>query len=258
MIKSLYSGISGLNANTQQMGVIGDNIANIGTTGYKSTQIAFDSLVNQSSSGYTGTEIGSGVILGSVNYNWSQGTLQQTSNPYDMAITGSGFFAVKDSSGKMYYTRDGGFKFDASGNLVTAAGNIVQGFDMTGAQKPINIDPKTYTSVTVDNSGTYYGVDSSGAKKALFQIAIYKPTDQSKMAKMTGNLYTDTSTATGTFNLPGANGVGAVTASSLEMSNVDIAKEFVNMITAQRAFAADSKVIQTSDQILQELMTIKQ
>ncbi len=266
MIKSLYTAISGLQANNQQMSVIGDNIANEGTTGYKATKVSFDSLVNPSSgSGYTGKEIGSGVILGDVSYNWSSGTIQQTSNSYDMAISGTGFFAVNDSSGKTYYTRDGGFKFDASGNLVTAAGNNVQGYAIdpttgkpTGTLKSIKIDPATYTSVTVDSSGTYYGTTSAGVKTALFQIALYKPTDQSKMAKMSGNLYTDTSTTAGTSGIPGASGLGSVSPSSLEMSNVDIAQEFVNMITAQRAFAANAKVITSSDQILQDVINMKQ
>ncbi len=264
MIKSLYTAISGLQANNQQMSVIGDNIANEGTTGYKATKISFDSLVNPSSgSGYTGKEIGSGVILGDVSYNWSAGTIQQTSNSYDMAISGTGFFNVTDSSGKAYYTRDGSFKFDGSGNLVTAAGDNVQGYAITGGTtattlSSIKIDPATYASVTVDSSGIYYGTTSTGTKTALFQIALYKPTDQSKMAKMSGNLYTDTSTTAGTSGIPGANGLGAVSPSSLEMSNVDIAQEFVNMITAQRAFSANAKVITSSDQILQDVINMKQ
>jgi flagellar hook protein FlgE len=279
MISSLYSGVTGLNASTQRMGVIGDNIANVNTVGYKGSEISFESMVSQSIGGYTGMEIGGGVMLGDLRYDWNQGTIQATSNPYDIAITGSGFFTVQDpvDAKKLYYTRDGSFSFDAAGNLTTSSGMIVQVFKVdpkTGlADKPTPVliapptvlaDPATYNNVTVDDNGVYWGTTKSTAtppsvKTALGQIAVVSPKNQSQMAKMSGNLYTNTEGIDGMnlADIPGASGLGTVATSSLEMSNVDIAKEFVNMITAQRAFSASSKVITTSDEILQELISMK-
>lgn len=267
MLSSMYSGVSGLNASTQRMAVIGDNIANVNTTAYKSSELSFESLISQSVGGYTGMEIGSGVILGDLSYDWNQGTIQRTSNPFDLAITGSGFFMVKDADGNSYYTRNGEFNFDAAGNLTTASGMAVQGCvyadpPVTPPEPvPIIIDPTQYQSVTVDEKGVYWATDitvTPPVKTALFQALIFDTTDKSVMAKMNGNLYTKTTAgAMEVVGIPNSNGLGSVEPGSIEMSNVDIAKEFVNMITAQRAFSACSKVITTSDEILQELVNIK-
>jgi len=267
MLSSMYSGVSGLTASTQRMAVIGDNIANVNTTAYKGSELSFESLINQSVGGYTGMEVGNGVILGDLSYDWNQGTIQRTSNPYDMAITGSGFFMVKDAAGDTFYTRDGEFSFDASGNLTTASGMAVQGCVYADppvvppVPVPIVIDPAQYQSVTVDDKGVYWATDSTATppvKTALFQALVCDTTDKSVMAKMNNNLYTKTTAGDmEIIGIPNASGLGAVEAGSIEMSNVDIAKEFVNMITAQRAFSASSKVITTSDEILQELVNIK-
>jgi flagellar hook protein FlgE len=276
MLSSMYSGISGLNASNQRMAVVGDNIANVNTTAYKCSQLSFESLINQSVGGYTGQEIGGGVLLGDLSYDWNQGTIQRTSNPYDMAIAGAGFFMVKDADGKAFYTRDGEFTFkydDATKmlQLKTASGMSVQGCVYAKppvnppAIVPIEIDSAAYEDITVDENGVYWGVTkvtppAVGVKTALFQAVLCDTTDRSAMAKTNNNLYVKTTDDTSdplTLGTPSMNGLGGVEASSLEMSNVDIAKEFVNMITAQRAFSANSKVITTSDEILQELVNIK-
>ena len=272
MLSSMYSGVSGLNANTKRMAVIGDNIANVNTTAYKSSELSFESLINQSVGGYSGMEIGSGVILGDLSYDWNQGTIQRTSNPFDMAIAGSGFFMVKDADGNSYYTRDGEFSFDASGNLVTASGMAVQGcvYASPPANPPAPVPiiapasatpPPDFQSMTVDDKGVYWATDTTATppvKTAVFQALIFDTTDRSVMAKMNNNLYTKTTAgAMEIAGIPNSKGLGSVEVGSIEMSNVDIAKEFVNMITAQRAFSACSKVITTSDEILQELVNIK-
>lgn len=280
MISSLYSGVTGLNASTQRMGVIGDNIANVNTTAYKGSELSFESLIMQSVGGYTGMEIGGGVMLGDLSYDWNQGTIQKTSNPLDMAITGSGFFQVKDAAGKLYYTRDGEFSVDpTSGKLVTSSGMVVQGCVYTDPPPvppvvptvadivvpPSATPPPQYQSVAVDANGVYTFTDTTTdpplTDTALrLQAVIFDVTDKSSMAKMNNNLYTKTTsdvTDPLTIGIPGTFGLGSVEPGSLEMSNVDIAKEFVNMITAQRAFSASSKVITTSDEILQELVNLK-
>lgn len=270
MLSSMYSGVSGLNANTQRMAVIGDNIANVNTTAYKGSELSFESLVNQSIGGYTGNEIGSGVILGDLSYDWNQGTIQRTSNPYDMAVAGSGFFMVKDASGNAFYTRDGEFSFDASGNLVTSSGMAVQGTAYPPATPPTPepiiapacaTPPPDFQSMTVDDKGVYWATDTTvdpPVKTAVFQALLFDTTDRSVMAKMNNNLYAKTTAGDMEIvGIPNSSGLGSVEVGSVEMSNVDIAKEFVNMITAQRAFSACSKVITTSDEILQELVNIK-
>jgi flagellar hook protein FlgE len=268
MLKSMYSAVTGLNASNQRMAVIGDNIANVNTTAYKSSEISFENLINLSVAGVTGQEIGGGVLAGTLSYDWNQGTIQRSSNPYDMAIAGNGFFIVNDADGKTYYTRDGQFTFDESGNLKTNAGMAVQGCKYADPPanppvlEPIIIDPAAYEDVTVDNNGVYWGVTkveppAVGEKTPLFQAVLATTTDSSVMAKMSKNLYSETTNDPVILGTPGMNGLGAVEASSLEMSNVDIAQEFVNMISAQRAFSANAKVITTSDEILQELVNIK-
>ncbi|MCJ7615184.1 MAG: flagellar hook protein FlgE [Desulfobacterales bacterium] len=136
MIGSLYAGISGLNANSSAMSVIGDNIANVNTTAFKSNSASFVSVLSQSLTGSTGNSIGRGVQLGGVSESWSQGTLETTGNGTDLAINGKGFFMVNDSAGLTYYTRAGGFNFDLDGNLANADGLIVQGY----AVETVNTD----------------------------------------------------------------------------------------------------------------------
>lgn len=271
MISSLYSGVTGLNAATQRMGVIGDNIANVNTTAYKGSELSFENLIMQSVGGYTGNEVGGGVMLGDLSYDWNQGTMQKTSNPLDMAIAGSGFFQVQDPADptKLYYTRDGEFSVDAAGFLVTSSGMKVMGCDPTTTPPvatPILVPPDTaapsppFKKVTVDAKGIYTFTNSTGAvlPAETRQIMIFDTTDRSVMAKMNNNLYTKTTAGVMDISgFPGTIGLGSVEPGSLEMSNVDIAKEFVNMITAQRAFSASSKVVTTSDEILQELINIK-
>jgi len=138
MIGSLYSGISGLKANTDAMSVIGDNIANVNTTGFKSSRASFADVL----SGVTGNEIGQGVMMTGQNADWTQGAPESTGNATDLAITGDGLFVVHDSVGMEYYTRAGNFQFDNVGNLVTHDGMIVQGY---------KIDPATGVLGAVSN-----------------------------------------------------------------------------------------------------------
>lgn len=128
MIGSLFAGVSGLNANAIAMTVIGDNIANVNTTAFKSSNASFVNILSQSLEGSTGNEIGRGVQFGGVSTSWSQGTLENTSSPTDMAINGKGFFMLNDSGGSSYYSRAGSFHYDKTGNLMNPAGLIVQGF----------------------------------------------------------------------------------------------------------------------------------
>ena len=129
MIGSLYTGISGLNANAAAMNIIGDNIANVNTTGFKSSKASFADVLN----GITGNEAGQGVIITGQNTDWTQGAPETTGNATDLAISGKGMFVVRDSAGAAYYTRAGNFRFDNAGNLINNEGLIIQGYEIDPA-----------------------------------------------------------------------------------------------------------------------------
>lgn len=411
MIGSLYSGISGLNANSLSMSVIGDNIANINTPSFKGNRASFASVLSQSLAGSTGNEVGRGVQLWGISSSWNQGAVETTSNPTDLAINGKGFFTVRDrNDGSIFYTRAGSFNFDNIGNLINPDGLIVQGYEATnvnpdgsftlGSISDINVpqestnpphattefrmdlnldagasvgdtytttltvydslgnsipitmtftntgsgawtaapsipasagtgatisdpnftfdangnltspavDPTVsltltngsaspqafawdiyddtgvnlgditgyaspsvtafqtqdgYTSgslrgVSVDEDGVVTGSYSNGQLVPLYQVVLADFPSYWGLGKMGNNLYAE-SRASGQ-PIPGTAGsasLGSISPSALEGSNVDLATEFVKMITAQRAFQANSRVITTSDEILAELINLK-
>ena len=149
MIGSLYAGISGLNANASAMSVIGDNIANVNTTAFKSNSASFVSVLSQSLTGSTSNTISRGVQLGAVSESWRQGTLETTGNATDLAINGKGFFMVKDQAGLTYYTRSGGFYFDLDGTLVNADGLIVQGYPVETVNADGTFTPGSICDISV-------------------------------------------------------------------------------------------------------------
>ena len=419
MIGSLYSGISGLNAQTTALEVIGDNIANVKTTGFKANTTLFSSVLSQSLTGASGNEIGRGTQVWDISRVWNQGTLENTDNGTDLSINGAGFFVVTDESGVDRYTRAGAFKFDENGNLVNPDGYYVQGYQydsvtgtysndptnitISGSTSPpvstteitttlnLNADaavgdtfsttitvydslgstiPLTLTyaktgagtwtwtasvpaaygqvvaasgtgtlaflsngeldpancvpasgvpsieisgdgntgttllngadpvvldwtyltaagltdgsitqysaastttfqtqngyaagdiaSVSVDEEGIITGAFTNGEITPLYRITLANFPNLNGLRSVGGNLYEETR-ASGSVSLGNAKegGLGPVIPNTLEMSNVDLATEFVNMITTQRAFQANSKVITTSDEILAELISLK-
>lgn len=406
MIGSLWAGISGLNANATAMTVIGDNIANVNTTAFKTNNLSFSNMLSQSLNGSAGSSnIGRGVEFDGAVPAWSQGSIEPTSNPTDLAINGRGFFRLQDSAtGTAYYTRAGGFLFDGAGTLKNSDGLAVQGYEIDadgniGPITDINVPAQTTTepfatnrftidvnldgtvadnsasystaltvydslgtsipltikfentgtagdwtasasipsgaatlsdtsftfgsdgqltspagdvtvSLDLDNDGaddqtitwdlfddsnnllgdvTGYAAESSssfhfqdgypsgvlqdisvdedgniicsfsnGQILPKYRIAVYDFTNYFGLKKMGGNLYAETLDAGGA--LPGVANqgkVGSIVSSALEKSNVDLASEFVKMITTQRAFQANSRVITTSDEILSELINLK-
>ena len=179
MIGSLYSGISGLNAQTTALEVIGDNIANVKTTSFKANSTLFSSVLSQSLTGASGNEIGRGTQVWDIGRTWSQGTLENTDSGTDLSINGSGFFVVTDSQGMDYYTRAGAFSFDAEGNLVNPDGLYVQGYEYDTAtgiysDEPTNItisgetSPPSPTSVIT----TTLNLDSDAAVGDTFSTTI--------------------------------------------------------------------------------------
>jgi flagellar hook protein FlgE len=417
MISSLFAGISGLTANSTAMTVIGDNIANVNTTAFKSNKFSFSNILSQSMGASTTDGIGRGVEFGGVSPSWSQGSVENTSNPTDMAINGKGFFMVEDEFGSAFYTRAGEFTFDREGYLVNPDGLFVQGYSVSSIAADgtitlgtieninvpaestappqatttftvdINLDagaavndtfastqtiydslgnaipltltftktaandwtasvsvptgtvtdpatdigitnanftfdgngnlttgtnpsitltrllsgaadisgtnaidwdlfdsaatshgdltqyaaPSTYNfntqdgyaagnlrGVSVDESGYVFGAYSNGQLTPLYQVVLADFPSYFGLSKLGNNLYAE-SPASGQA-MPGvalSGSLGSISASAIEMSNVDLAQEFVKMITTQRAFQANSRVITTSDEILQELMSLK-
>lgn len=279
MMGSLYSGITGLKANQQAMNVIGDNVANSNTPGFKSGYLSFANIVNQTiamnTSGFTPNEIGNGVQVTNVNFNWNQGSQEATGNNTDLSISGVGFFIVQNADDSYFYTRAGNFSFDKDGNLVTPSGHNVQGYNLlTNPVLPdpppdpedIVIDLETYKNVNVADDGIFYGIDSTiaegqagyGELVPLFQVSLAEFNNNNELGKLGNNLWAETiDSGAAEHGVPGTGDLGNVSPGTLEISNVDLATEFVNMIVAQRAFQANSRVITTSDEMLQELISIK-
>ncbi|MBW2518148.1 MAG: flagellar hook protein FlgE [Deltaproteobacteria bacterium] len=414
MIGSLFAGISGLNVNSKALTVIGDNIANVNTTAFKSNRSSFANILSQSLAGTGASEIGRGVEFWGITPMWSQGSVENTANPTDMAINGAGFFVLRDNANSEFYTRAGDFTFDRDGYLINPDGLFVQGYEVTtvaadgtmtlGNITDINVpgqsttpphasstftidvnldagadvldtysstvivydslgngipvtltfekqavnswdvsvsvpagtvtDPATdvvidvanYTfdgadgsllnnadpqitlsdlisgaddlvlvwdlvdaagvthgdltqyaspstttfqtqdgypsgvlrGVSVDEFGVVTGSYSNGQLTPLYQVLLADFPNYYGLSKMGKNLYAESRDSGQPLDgVPQSGRLGSISPSAIEMSNVDLAQEFVKMITTQRAFQANSRVITASDEILAELINIK-
>lgn len=390
MLRSLFSGISGLRAHQTMLDVTGNNIANVNTTGFKASQTQFQDTLSQvltnagaAQDGVGGTnpaQVGLGVRVAGITTNFQQGAAQLTNRSTDMMISGDGFFVVRKGTEQLY-TRAGAFDFDATGQLVTPDGSLVQGwaadaagaidtngtlvdlrlpiatlmgaaattgatfegnlpseaavgtvlnrdvdvyaadgtvstlalaFTRTAAGWTVNgtngaatgtvnmtfaangtqltggsltvggitVDLSTITgmagldtveastqngraagtlqSFTINADGTLLGSFSNGLKQALGRVALSTFTNPAGMEKAGGSLYrTTVNSGDAQIGAAGTGGRGDLTGGALEMSNVDLSAEFTNLIIAQRGFQANSRVITTSDELLQELVNLK-
>jgi flagellar hook protein FlgE len=280
MLNSLYSGLSGIQQFQNRLDVIGNNIANSNTVAYKSATAdsadAFSQTLQASSAGTATTsgtgamQIGSGVTTGSIRSNF-RGSALTDGIPSDLAVNGEGFFTVKDPvSGAFFATRAGDFKLDNNGYLITSKGMRVQGFSDSGlsARDDIKIDATgapagstaTYAGYNVDQQGQVHVSLSDGTSFVRGQVLLQSYRDPQALLKQGDNLYSGIAAAgptTATPQAPGTNGLGGIEAGKLETSNVDLAKEFADLITTQRGFQASARMITTSDEILQELIGLK-
>ncbi len=260
MLRSLHISRSGLDAQQTQLDVISNNLANVGTTGFKKARAVFEDLLYQvirqpgaQSSQQTqlpsGFQLGVGVRTVATVRIHTQGALQQTGNQLDVAINGRGFFQVLMPDGSTTYTRDGSFQLDSQGTLVTASGYAIQ---------PNITIPADALTVTIARDGTVSvtqpGVATPTVVGQLQLASFINPTGLQSLGE---NLYAETA-ASGApqVNLPGLNGLGVLNQSMIETSNVNVAEELVNMIVAQRAFELNSRAITASDQMLQRLTQI--
>jgi flagellar hook protein FlgE len=274
MLTSLTSAVSGLDCFQQDMDVIGNNIANINTDGFKAGQVNFaDSLSDTLQSGNGPVQIGLGVYNQSVTNNWNQGAVTSTGVSSDLAISGSGFFVVQDpTTGTQYATQDGSFTVNSSGYLVTAGGQQVQGYNNAGLSTigSIKIDATgapataaagaTVSSYTISSSGQINVTLSDGTTFTRGQVLVQNFQNPQALVNQAGNLYSNLSNAgpvSTTLVAPGTNGTGTIQSGYLEISNVDLSTEMANLITAQRGFEANSKIVTTSDELLQTLVNMK-
>lgn len=246
MIRSLYSGVSGMRAHQTRMDVIGNNIANVNTTGFKASRVNFQEMLSVSLNPF---QIGLGESVSSIDSFFTQGAMQVTGRALDMAIDGNGFFMVQEAqSGQNYYTRDGAFYLNGNGDLVNSAGLYV--LDSSG--NPINLGTGI-NSLSIDKHGNIY-INGSNSPTAVMGIS--EVDNPEGLTRAGNNLYVVPDNATNP-GVPMDGNRGALLAGSLEMSNVDLTNEFADMIVTQRGYQANARVITTSDQMLQELIDLK-
>ncbi|MEL7564671.1 MAG: flagellar basal-body rod protein FlgF [Dehalobacterium sp.] len=267
MIRSLYSGVSGMKSHQTKLDVIANNVANVNTTAYKTATVTFEDTISQTiknasassdeSTGSNPSQVGIGSRVAGISSTFTQGTPQYTGRPLDMAIQGNGFFVVEDINGKRYLTRDGSFKFDNEGYLVNQQGFRV--LDEDGDTIQID-DP--ITTINVSKQGQLTALDEAGEVIDQVNIGIAFITNPESLYKEGGNLYTMSESTMpddidDAIDMAGTEGRGTIEANSLEMSNVDLSDEFANMIVTQRGYQANVRVISVSDQMLEELINLK-
>ena len=257
MINSLWISKTGMEAQQTQLDVISHNLANVSTTGFKRSNAVFEDLMYQNlrqvgansseqSQLPTGLQLGLGVRTVATSRSFSQGSMQQTSNQFDLAIKGNGFFQVTQPDGTIGYTRDGSFQVDAQGRLVTSSGlPVANGITVPTSATNVSIAADGTVSATLPNSATPQNIGS---------LALANFVNPAGLEPRGDNLYVETA-ASGQPNggTAGTNGLGTVMQGFLETSNVNVVQELVSMIQTQRAYEMNSKAIQTSDQMLQKL-----
>lgn len=257
MIRSLWIAKTGLDAQQTQLDTISHNLANVATNGYKRSHAVFEDMLYQNmrqAGGQstqqtmlpTGLQIGTGVRPVATSRIFTQGNLQQTGNQLDLAINGNGFFPVQLPDGTQAYTRDGSFRIDAEGQLVTPNGYPLA--------PPVAL-PAATQSITIGLDGIISAqVSGQATPVQIGQIQLATFVNPAGLDPRGQNLFTETA-ASGTpiVGQPGINGAGELSQGYVETSNVNVVEELVAMIQTQRAYEINSKAIQTSDQMLARL-----
>lgn len=281
LIGTMSSGVSALRTFTKGLEVIGNNIANVNTTGYKSSSAqysdSFSNVLQRSapSTGASGTntttiEVGTGVKLAGIATNFSQGSLSATGSATDLGVSGNGFFRVRNSlNDQEFVTRAGNFRWDDQGYLTTQEGFRVQGLT-NGSIGDIQLStPPAGTqlqSFTIDRAGSLVEFYSDGTSATNNQILLQDFQNPAALKKEGNNLYSamesagpigSATLATDGSNAPGTNGLGAIQSGVLELSNVDLTDQFAELITTQRSFQAGSRLITISDTVLEDIVNLK-
>ena len=330
MIRGMYAGISGMKSQQTKLDVIGNNLANVGTTGFKSSRVVFKDMLYQNSSNAVGAsnnlggsnakQVGLGVSIGSIDRIMGQGMMQPTGRALDVAMDGEGFFMVakgpvahqdgdieldtdgtiQDAGGReIFYTRDGSLSLDSEGYLVTSSGERVLGYSMESngtqgmdADGKINFidseDPnleaaeglktlripdsvemndgttRKVMSYSIGKDGLITAVVEGGEVAVLGQLATASFKNPEGLEAVGNNMYLNSSNSGAPLVSSGFGADpddvrtnGDIIQGMLEMSNVDIAEQFTDLIVTSRAFQASSKIISTSDEILQDVVNLK-
>jgi flagellar hook protein FlgE len=279
----MFAAISGLKAHQVMLDVTAADIANVNTLGYKSSRMTFRDSLSQlqrggaapgtSQGGTNAAQVGLGAQVGSIDNLMSGGALQTTGNPLDVAISGEGWFRIGPANGgtpaapglptTISYTRAGNFTTNDQGFLTTSDGNYVMGRNVLPAGTPgptdqlINI-PAGSSNLSIGQDGSVsYQPGGGGARVTAGYLSLAKFANQGALERGGSNTWTAGPNAgVPQVGTPGANAYGVTASGAVEMSNVDLAAEFTNMITAQRGFQANSRVISTADQMLQDLVNL--
>lgn len=261
MLKALSSAATGMIAQQTNIDVISNNVANVNTAGYKKSRAEFQSLfsekvkipgalVSQGTNQPVGIEIGLGVKTAATQRLFSEGTLKNTGNPYDLAIEGTGFFQVQLDDGNISYTRDGTFKVDANGTLTTSDGYVIQ---------PQITIPQDASDIIITTDGSV-GVKTANqpTQTQVGTLELMKFVNPAGLVSIGKNLFIETpASGTPIQGIAGQDGFGTVAQGFLEGSNVQVVEELVALIQAERAFESNSKVIQSSSQMLQQANQIR-
>lgn len=259
MMGALYSAASGMKAQQLNTDVTSNNLSNVNTTGYKKARAEFQDLLYRTAAeagvpvtGGTmtpvGTQIGSGVRSVAITRMFSQGDFTTTDNPLDLVVEGEGFFQVQLPDGTRAYTRDGSFKMDRNGQVLTAEGLPLV---------PNITIPQGVLRPNVSQEGLVTG-NLGGQQVTLGQIQLVRFVNPAGLSSLGHNLFVATAASGEPIEgNPGVEGMGNVLQGYLENSNVRIVDEMVNLIVAQRAYEANSKAITTSDEMLAMANTLK-
>lgn len=302
MLRAMYSGISGLKNFQSKLDVVGNNIANVNTFGYKKGRVTFKDLVSQqvgsasagnaTTGGVNPKEVGLGGTMATVDNVYNQGAMQNTGRALDVGISGEGFYATM-VNGQIQYTRAGNFYTDNQGNLVTGDGTYLIGSQTntlppsgvagvaatpTAANMGANLDapylaadagtqtvkygrikiPTDAKSLSISKDGQVSFVAADGELRIAGYIVTSNFSNNAGLSKVGANNFVQSqNSGAPQFGVPGAGGRGELVSGALEMSNVDLSEEFTEMIVAQRGFQANTRIITTSDEILQELVNLK-
>ena len=287
MLNSLNSGVAGIRNFQQALDVIGNDIANSNTIAYKGARTTFADAFSQTLQGgseSTGAmQVGTGVVTASIKTDFTRGAYQKTGRTEDVYIEGpDGFFVVKDAGGQEFATRAGDFSVDTQGYLITSDGYRVQGYSnqvakgaafTTRGDIRIWDDPAARPVPASDTAkASTYAINSDGRVRMHLtdgveydcgQILLQKFTNVTMLEKEGNNLYSNLLSAgplggdPASSAEPGTNGMGTLQSGALEMSNIDLAGEFAELITTQRGFQANARIITTSDEVLQEVVNLK-
>lgn len=253
MNSTLWISKTGLGAQDTALRTISNNLANVGTVGFKKDRAVFADLVyqisqqpggqaSQDSTLPSGTQLGTGVRIAGTQKQFSIGNLQTTERTLDIAIQGRGFLQVSMPDGSISYTRNGSLSVNQDGDLVTTEGNLLE--------PAINI-PQGSNGLVIAQDGTVSAV-VQGAAQQIGNIQLVDFVNPSGLEAMGGNLYRET-VASGApqQTTPGLNGTGTLLQGALEASNVSVVEEMVNMVATQRAYEMNARVVSTADQMLQ-------